>query len=87
MHSESNDSDCAQQKRVSMLWHLLRCFGKERDRVLVLTAVESFESLSETHVKSGSCIQLFYLVSFDVVLQAAIVILSHEVAVSSIQEY
>ena len=70
-----------------MLWHLLRCFGKERDRILVLTAVESFEALGETHVKSGSCIQLFDLVSFDVVLEAAIVILSHEVTVSSIQEH
>lgn len=67
-----------------MLRHLLRRLGKERDCVLVFATIKSFEALAKTHVESSSCIKLFDLVGFDIVLEAAIIVFCHEVTISSI---
>jgi hypothetical protein len=79
-----NDGDGAQEVRVRVGRKFLSCLGEERNCILILLLLQSFESLAHYHVELGARIQLLNGMALKVVFQGLFILIRDKVSVSPV---
>ena len=79
-----NDGEGAQEVRVTVAWKFLSCLGEERNGIIILLLLQSFESLAHYHVELGARIQLLNGIALKVLFHGLFILIRDKVSVSQV---
>jgi len=79
-----NDGDGAKEVRVTVARKFLSCLCEERNSILILLLLQSFETLAHYHVERGARIQLLNGIALYVVFEGLFILIRDKVSVCAI---
>ena len=80
-----NDGYSAQEVWVTVAWKFLPCLCEERNGILILLLLQTFETLAHYHVERGARIQLLNGIALKVVFKCLVIFIRDKVPICPVE--